>query len=187
MPLSTPYSAGITLPTSAVEREPSIYHLAAPPICKEVPDFEPVLPPPAFLPFSCPHDLLLGISLGAHLEEVIRCLRPVPTPPALSSGPVLRLVEVLPRDAVTYLQLLKPRGEPLGAIGNRTVRLLPARRPVFLPGGPATSPPPSLPLLLQVLPLEVREESGEQHHAPPPGPTILTISPHRRLAPSPQA
>jgi len=49
-----------------------------------------LFPPPRLLPHLCPRDLLLGLPLGAHLEEVILRLRPVPAPPALSGGPVLR-------------------------------------------------------------------------------------------------
>jgi len=84
------------------------YRLAAPPIGKELPDLEPALPLLALLPHLGSQDLLLGLPLGARLEEVIPCLRPIPAPPALSSGSVLCLVEVLPRGAVTCLQLVKP-------------------------------------------------------------------------------
>jgi hypothetical protein len=56
--------------------------LAAPPI-GEVPDFKPVLPPPGLLAHLRPQNLLLGLPVGAVLEDVLPRLRPVWAPPAL--------------------------------------------------------------------------------------------------------
>jgi len=93
--------------------------------------------PPRFPLAPLPQDLLLGLPLGAHIEEVTPCLCPVPTPPALSGGPILRPVYALPSEAVTCLQPVEPQGEPPGTTCYRNVGLLPARHTVSFPGGPA--------------------------------------------------
>jgi len=58
---------------------------------------------PAFPLHLYPQDLLPGLLFGGNLEEVIPCLRPARAPPALSGGPALRPVQVLPSEAVTGL------------------------------------------------------------------------------------
>jgi hypothetical protein len=45
--------------------------------------------------------------MGAILEEVLPGLGPVRAPPALSWGPILRPLEVLASEAMTYLQLVE--------------------------------------------------------------------------------
>ena len=63
------------------------------------------------------------------------------------------------------LELVEPRGEPLGAVGHRAVLLLALRDAVLLFGGPAPSPLARFsPLLLGDLPLEVGEGTWERHH-----------------------
>jgi hypothetical protein len=51
-------------------------------------------------------------------------LGPVSTPPALSARQLLRPPEVLAGEAVTHLQLVEPRSEPLAGICWARVRLL---------------------------------------------------------------
>ena len=103
-------SAGTSLSTSIVERKSSSCRLAAPHIGEdpEVLDLEPALSPPASLPHICLQDLLLGLPFGPCLEEVVPCLCPARAPPALSGGPALRPVQVLPSEAMTCLQLVEP-------------------------------------------------------------------------------
>jgi len=113
---------------------------------------------------------------------VFLCLRLIPTPPALSRGPVLRPLEVLPGKPVPRLHLVKLRGKPLGA-----------------PGGPATVPSGlwlfgiryfflevqplahcRLPLLLLGdLPLEIDAEEilGAALCVPPVGPSSSAVRP----------
>jgi len=58
-------------------------------------------------------------------------------------------MEVLPSQAVLCLQLVEPRGEPLGAPSHCAVRLMAFRHSVLHLGGPASSPLARLrPLLL---------------------------------------
>jgi len=57
---------------------------------------------------------------------------------AFSTGAPIH--QVLPSKAVTHLQLVEPRGEPLRTPRNRNVVLLPARYPVLFTGGPASYP-----------------------------------------------
>jgi hypothetical protein len=66
------------------------YCLATLPIGEEVPDLEPALPRPFFLPNLRPQPLLLFLRLGAVLEDMLPRLRLVPAPPALRGGPILR-------------------------------------------------------------------------------------------------
>ena len=152
-PAPRAFSAGASLLTSVVERKPSTAWLHLPSASRSR-VLNQLLPPPSFLPHLCPQDLLQGLPLGAHLEEVISCLRPVLAPPAPSGGPVLRPVKVLPREAATCRQLVEPQGEPPGAANNRAVQLLLAWHPVFLSGGLAPNPLSCFrPLLLRDLPL----------------------------------
>jgi len=71
-------------------------------------------------------------------------------------------VEILPGQAVPRLELVEPRGQPLGAPCYFAVRPLAFRHPVFSFGGPASCPLACLrPLLLRDFPLEVSERSWE--------------------------
>jgi len=81
---------------------------------------------------SCPQGPLLGLPPRTDLKKVVPRLRTAQAPPALSSGSCLHLVQVLLGEAVTRLQLVTRTEEPLGAIRNRSVRLLPARHLVLL-------------------------------------------------------
>ena len=60
----------------------------------------------------------------------------VAAPPAPRGGPAPRPMEVLPGQAVPRLDLVEPRGKPLGASCNRAIRLLAFRHSVFRLGGP---------------------------------------------------
>ena len=65
----------LTLGTQLLVGEGAQFRLAAPPVGEEVPYFELALPPPTFLPYLCPQDLLQGLPIGAHLDQVIVGLR----------------------------------------------------------------------------------------------------------------
>jgi len=69
-------------------------------------------------------------------------------------------VQALSDPAIPRLQLVKPRGEPLGASSNCAVRPLAFRHPILYLRGPA-----SRPLLLHDLPLEVCKRPEERHRA----------------------
>jgi len=112
-------------------------------------------------------------------------LRLVLTSPAPRGGPILRPV-LLPGDAVTCIQLVKLRGEPLGVTSSRARLASACSTPCTSSGGPASSSLVGLrPLLLADLSLEVCEGSRERHRVPPPVPSILAIPPRVRLAPLP--
>jgi len=83
------------------------YRLPAPLIRQEVPDLPSVFPLPRLLPYLRPQDLLLGLPLRTHLEEVLSSLIRVPAPPTLRGGPILRPIEVLPSQAVPRLDLIE--------------------------------------------------------------------------------
>lgn len=70
--------------------------LAAPRI-GEVLDLEPVITSPSLPPHLRPLNLLLGLPVGAVLEEVLHCLGTVKVP-----------LRVLAGEAVAYLQLVNP-------------------------------------------------------------------------------
>jgi len=55
------------------------------------------------------------------LEAVDASQGPACAPPALLGGKALSSVQVLPWEAVTCLQLVEPRGKPLGATSHRLV------------------------------------------------------------------
>jgi hypothetical protein len=57
--------------------------------------------------------------VGAVFEDVLPYLGPVRASPALGYGLVLRPLQVLADEAVARLQLVEPRGKPLGATGHR--------------------------------------------------------------------
>jgi len=83
-------------------------------------------------------------------------------PPALRRVPVLRPFQVLAGETVPCLQLVVPRGAPLGASGYRSARLLLARHPVLLCGDPVPYPLAGLvPLLRRDFPLDVRERPSK--------------------------
>jgi len=122
-----------------------------------------------------PQDLLLGLPLGADLEQVAPCLRPAGERRALSAGSALRPIQALPGEAATSLQLVEPRGEPLRATRSGSIRLLPARHLVLFRGGRASSPH-----LHGNLSPEVRAGSGEWHRMCL---RLLAIPPCGRLPP----
>jgi len=126
-----------------------------------------------------PQDLLLGLPLGADLEQVAPCLRPAGERRALSAGSALRPIQALPGEAATSLQLVEPRGEPLRATRSGSIRLLPARHLVLFRGGRASSPH-----LHGNLSPEVRAGSGEWHRMCL---RLLAIPPCGRLPPPLQA
>jgi hypothetical protein len=104
-----------------VARKP-IYRLVASPVGKEVPDLAPALP--AFLPHLCPQDLLLGLPLRAHLEELIPCPRPVPAPPTPSGGPIRSASPsgVEKCVAIAVASRREVRRHPPSAVSSRVVR-----------------------------------------------------------------
>jgi len=110
--------------------------LAALLIGDEVPDLEPVLTSPCLPPPLCPQEFLLASPVRTALEEMLLCLGSVRTPAALSGGKPLRPHEVLTSEAMTHLQLVEPRSEPLVGICWARARLL------------AWSPKPAVPVLL---------------------------------------
>ena len=61
------------------------------------------VPPPASLPHLRPQDLLLGLPLGSHIEEVVSRLSQASTPPAPGGVAVLCPLEVLYGEAVSCL------------------------------------------------------------------------------------
>jgi len=134
----------------------------------------------------CPQDLL-GLSSGRF--EMFPRLRPVPTPPPLSGGPILRPVQVPSGEAVTSLQLVEPRGEPLGAIAT-----VPSGFCVlgilyfFLEARPPAHWRASAHFFSEISRLRrARDLGGAVSYVPPPGLSSLAI-PHRgRLAPPPRA
>jgi hypothetical protein len=109
---SSAAGGGASLPTSVVARK------STPPYCifhRPIgPEPSSAFPPPRFLSDLRPQGLLLVSPPGAYLEEVAR-LCSARAPPALSGGAACRPVQVLPGEAVTYFQLVEPRGVPLGA------------------------------------------------------------------------
>ena len=61
-------------------------------------------------------------------------------PPALGIGADLSPVQVLSCAGVSCLQLVVPRGEPLGAVGNRAIGFLALRHAVLRLRGPTSGP-----------------------------------------------
>jgi len=103
-------------PPSHVRRGEEVkYCPAAPPIGQKVPHVPPVLPPSGLLLHLCPQDLLLRLPFWTLLEEAVPGLRSVRAPPALRGRMALRPVEILPSQGVPRLELVEPRGEPLGS------------------------------------------------------------------------
>jgi len=161
--LTASCSAGTRFPTSVVERMSSTVRPHTSPARRSRTPPPPALPPPSLLPHLCPQGFLLFLPLRANNEEALPSLVRAPAPPALRGRPILRSIEVLPGQTVPRLELVEPRGKPLGAPGYRAVRLLPFRHPVLCLGGPAPSPLARFcPLLLGDLPLEVGKRSWER-------------------------
>jgi len=97
----------------------------------------PPLPSPCLLP---PQGLLLLLPPWAPLEEVVPCLCGAPAPPALGLGADLSPVQVLSCAGVSCLQLVEPRGKPLGAVGHHTIGFLAVRHVVLRLRGLASGP-----------------------------------------------
>jgi len=100
-------------------------------------------------------------SARALVEEVVPGLRSVSAPPALRGGSGLRPVEVLPGQAVPRLELVEPRGKPLGATRYRTIKPLALRQPVLLGVRPPANWRAS-PLLLHGFPLQVGDRPWDR-------------------------
>jgi hypothetical protein len=134
-------SAGGSDPPANIRGGEDVQHrLAAPRVGKEVPGFEPVLSLPGLLLHLRPQNLLLGLPFGVLPEDMLPCLSPVRTPPALSGKPTPRPLQVLAGEAVAHLQLVEPRSEPLGTTGYSSVWPLLTRQLVFLVGDPGLQP-----------------------------------------------
>jgi len=82
------------------------YHLATPLVSEEVLDFEPALLSLTFLPHLYPQDCLLGLPLGACLEEVVLVFASC-TSTTSTHQSALRPVKVLSGEAVTHLQMVE--------------------------------------------------------------------------------
>ena len=119
--------------------------------------------PPGLLLHFRPQNLLLHLPFRTYLEEVVSRLRGVLAPPALGSGAHLSPVQVLSSAGVPRIQLVEPRGEPLGAVGFYAIGLLALRHAAVCLGGVTPGPSTRLCLLLlRDFPLEVGERSWER-------------------------
>ena len=85
-------------------------------------------------PRLLPQRLLLSLSAGAVIEDMLPRLVPVQASPALGCGLVPRPFQVLAGEAVTRLQLVELGGKPLGTTDHNSIRPLLGRRPVFSAG-----------------------------------------------------
>jgi hypothetical protein len=116
---------------------------------------------------------------------VIPRLRPIEAPAALGSWLILRPSQVLAREAVPGLQVVEPRGEPLGTSRHRLVGPLLAWHLVLLGGNPTASP-----FLLRISRLKCASDLGSGIGlAPPPAIPLRArpalpprASPTRRLS-----
>src|SRR3978361_1745268 len=79
---------------------------------------------PSLLVHLLPQGLLPLLPPRTPLAEVASCLRGAPTPPALGCGANFCPVRVLSGAAVPRLQLVEPRGQPLGTPCDGAIRLL---------------------------------------------------------------
>jgi len=100
----------------------------------------PPLPSPCLLVDLPPQGLLLLLPPWAPLEEVVPCLCRAPAPPALGLGADLSPVQVLSCAGVSRLQLVEPRGEPLGTVGHRAIGFPALRHAVLRLRGPTSGP-----------------------------------------------
>ena len=87
----------------------------APLFRQEVSDLPPILLLPSLLRHLRPQNLLLGLPLRTHLEEVFQGLLLVLAPPVLRDVPILSPVEVLSSQAVLRFEVVEPCDKPLGA------------------------------------------------------------------------